>query len=64
MDEFIFVKQIQVWTTDVFHTEIKNIDINQTVHKIFSEAGNRRLTSARSRLRSSPKRDKLIDIAL
>ena len=23
MDEFFLVKQIQVWTTDLFHSEIK-----------------------------------------
>ena len=38
MDEFFSVKQIQVWTTDLFHSEIKNVHINQTVHKIFWEA--------------------------
>ena len=64
MDEFFSVKQIQVWTTDLFHSEIKNVHINQTVHKIFWEAENRRLKSSRSHLRSSPIRDKLIDTAL
>ena len=46
---FFLVKQIQVWTTDLFHFEIKNIHINQTVHKIFWEAGNRRLKAATDR---------------
>ena len=62
MDEFFLVKQIQVWTTDLFHSEIKNIRINQTV--LLWEAENRRLKSARSHLQSFPNRDKLVEIAL
>ena len=41
MDEFFLVQRIQVWTTDLFHSEIKNIHIIKTIHKIFREAGNR-----------------------